>query len=216
MIRNVLGSVIGLVGATAAVWSPFRAWYDGRHGRDYRIAELFSGTGITDSKAPLAASILLAFAFAALLTLIAVVLRSRLLMALAGVVVLGFTVLWMVRQGQAAGSLTVEGGGGGLGDGVANAIGGGLLLLVAAAVLPGRRHRPRRGEGAEAEPYAPYEPTGRHRDEYAPPDRDEYPPPDRAGPDRPPPDQPPRERPWSRRSRHTGRDAPGGRDGPRP
>ncbi|MGW1495412.1 hypothetical protein [Streptomyces sp. NPDC002402] len=136
MIRNVIGSILALIGATAAVWSPFRDWYDGRHGRDYRIQDLFNG--ISDTEAELLGSILLPFAFAALVTLIGLVLRSRLLVALSGVIVLGFTVLWMVRQGQAAGSLTVGGVGGGLGNGVAWAVGGGLLLLVAAAVMSGR------------------------------------------------------------------------------
>ncbi|MFD3536273.1 hypothetical protein [Streptomyces sp. NPDC058664] len=137
MIRNVAGSVLALVGAAAAVWSPFRAWYDGRHGRDYAIGDLF--TGITGDKASLLGSILLPFLFAALVTLVGVVLRSRLLVALAGIVVLGFTILWMVRVGLAEGSLTVGGGGGtGLGDGVANALGGGILLLIGALVMSGR------------------------------------------------------------------------------
>ncbi|MFD4375421.1 hypothetical protein [Streptomyces sp. NPDC058486] len=136
MIRNVVGSVLALVGATAAVWSPFRAWYDGRHGSDYAIGDLF--TGITDAKAEVIGSILLPFAFAALVALLGVVLRSRLLVALAGLVVLGFTVLWMVRVGQAEGSLVVSGDGRGLGDGVANAFGGGVLLLLGALVMSGR------------------------------------------------------------------------------
>lgn len=97
MIRNVLGSVLALAGAAAAVLSPFRDWYDGRLGRHYRIAELF--TGITAARPGPLDSVLLAFLFAALLTVAGVVLRSRLLVAAAGVVVLGFTVLWMVRQG---------------------------------------------------------------------------------------------------------------------
>ncbi|MEU4076611.1 hypothetical protein DEJ45_20955 [Streptomyces venezuelae] len=142
MIRNIAGSVLALAGATAAVWSPFRAWYDGRHGRDYAIDELF--TGITDAKADLLGSMLAPFLFAALLTLLGVVLRSRLLVALAGLVVLGFTVLWMVRVGQAEGSLTVGGDGAGLGDGVANAFGGGVLLLLGALVMSGRSRPERR------------------------------------------------------------------------
>ncbi|WP_443043971.1 hypothetical protein OG905_22875 [Streptomyces sp. NBC_00322] len=136
MIRNVIGSILALIGATAAVWSPFRDWYDGRHGRDYRIQDLFNG--ISDTEAELLGSLLLPFAFAALVTLIGLVLRSRLLVALSGVIVLGFSVLWMVRQGQAAGTLTVGGVGGGLGYGVAMAVGGGVLLLVAAVVMSGR------------------------------------------------------------------------------
>ncbi|MFE7514631.1 hypothetical protein ACFU8I_25900 [Streptomyces sp. NPDC057540] len=139
MIRNIAGSVLALAGATAAVWSPFRAWYDGRHGRDYAIGDLF--TGITQAKADVVGSILLPFAFAALVTLVGVVLRSRLLVALAGLVVLGFTVLWMVRVGQAEGSLAVGPDGAGLGDGVANALGGGVLLLLGALVMSGRRPR---------------------------------------------------------------------------
>ncbi|MGW0390245.1 hypothetical protein ACWDYJ_04960 [Streptomyces sp. NPDC003042] len=151
MIRNVFGSLLGLIGAAAAVWSPFRAWYEGRHGRDYRIEDLFTGTGITDQKAALMGSILLPFLVAALLTLVAIVLRSRLLMALAGVVVLGFAVLWMIRQGQAAGGLSVGGDGQGIGDGVANAFGAGALLLLAAAVMRGRPTR-RPGRHAATEP----------------------------------------------------------------
>lgn len=144
MIRNAIGSLMGLIGATAAVWSPFRAWYDGRPGRDYRIEELFAGSGITDDGAAVLGSLLLPCLFAALLTLLAVVRRSRLLMALAGVVVLGFAVLWMVRQGQAAGGLTVGVEGTGIGSGVATAFGAGALLLLAAAVMRGRPRRSRR------------------------------------------------------------------------
>ncbi|MEU9123396.1 hypothetical protein AB0C96_26600 [Streptomyces sp. NPDC048506] len=137
MVRNVLGSLIALVGATAAVWSPFRPWYDGRHGSDVRIEDLFHG--ITGNAAALFGSILLPMAFAALLTLIGVALRSRVLVALAGLVVLGFTILWMVRQGQAASELTA--GARGLGVGVANALGGGALMLLGALIMRGRNGR---------------------------------------------------------------------------
>ncbi|MFC7306262.1 hypothetical protein ACFQVC_18820 [Streptomyces monticola] len=151
-VRNVIGSILALAGATAAVWSPFRAWYDGRHGRDYRIDELFSGAGVTDAGAQLFGSLFLPFAFAALVTLIGVVLRSRLLIALAGVIVLGFTVLWMVRVGQAEGSMTVDGDGNGLDVGAGNAFVGGAVLLLAALLMAGRARRPRAPE-REPEPY---------------------------------------------------------------
>ncbi|MEU8436867.1 hypothetical protein AB0F18_28965 [Streptomyces sp. NPDC029216] len=151
MIRNAVGSLMGLIGAAAAVWSPFRAWYDGRPGRDYRIEELFSGSGVTTDPPALLGSLLLPFLFAALLTLCAVLRRSRLLMALAGVVVLGVAVLWMVRQGQAAGGLSVGADGQGLGAGAASAFGAGALLLLAAAVMRGRRRRPR-GRDVDLEP----------------------------------------------------------------
>ncbi|MCK8679149.1 hypothetical protein [Streptomyces lichenis] len=137
MIRNAVGSLLALVGAAAAVWSPFLAWYNGRAGRDYAIADLFGG--ITGNEPAPIASLLLPFAFAALLTLFGIVLRSRLLVGLAGLVVLGFTVLWMVRQGQAADSLSIEPDGTGLGWGVGAAAAGGLLLLLAAALMSGRR-----------------------------------------------------------------------------
>ncbi|WP_326770139.1 hypothetical protein OG978_23550 [Streptomyces sp. NBC_01591] len=165
MIRNVLGSVLALTGAAAAVLSPFRDWYDGRLGRHYRIDELF--TGITAGRPGPLGSILLAFLFAAVLTVVGVALRSRLLVAAAGVVVLGFTVLWMVRQGQAAGSLAVAGDGSGLGWGVAGAAAGGVLLLLGAAVMSGRRGARRRlARRARNQPYAA--PGSEHPDTWPP------------------------------------------------
>ncbi|MFF1645378.1 hypothetical protein [Streptomyces sp. NPDC058240] len=153
MIRNVLGSVLALAGAAAAVLSPFRDWYDGRLGRHYRIDELF--TGLTAGRPGPLGSILLAFLFAALLAVVGVVLRSRLLVAASGVVVLGFTVLWMVRQGESVGSLTVAGDGSGPGWGVAEAAAGGVLLLLGAVVMSGRRGAGGRlARRARNEPYA--------------------------------------------------------------
>jgi hypothetical protein len=157
MVRNVLGSVLALIGATAAVWSPFRVWYDGRLGRDYRLAELFSGTGVTAAKAELFGSLVLPFAAAAVVTLVGIVLRSRGLVALAGLIVLGFAVLWMVRLGLAQGSLTVGGDGPGLEMGLLGAVGGGAVLLLAALVMPGRKRR--RGRRRRTTPPAAAEPT---------------------------------------------------------
>ncbi|MFD3512036.1 hypothetical protein [Streptomyces sp. NPDC058663] len=165
MVRNALGSVLALVGAATAVWSPFNAWYDGRHGRDYRIDDLFNG--ITDAKAELVGSLLLPFVFVALVTVVGVLLRSRLLVGLAGLVALGFTVFWMVRQGQAASGLAVNADGSGLGMGVAGALGGGVLILLGAALMRGRRRRARRAGTRRAAPYPQTEET------YAP---DAYPP----------------------------------------
>lgn len=141
MIRNVLGSIVALLGAAAAVLSPFRDWYDGRLGRYYRIDDLF--TGVTGARSDLFGSLWLPFLVAAVLAVVGVVLRFRPMVALAGVLVLGFTVLWMVRQGQAAGSLTVAGDGSGLQRGVAGAAGGGVLLLLGAALMSGRGRRVR-------------------------------------------------------------------------
>ncbi|MFJ8918165.1 hypothetical protein [Streptomyces sp. NPDC102415] len=150
MIRNVLGSVVALVGAAAAVQSPFHSWFGDRLGRDYRIQDLFDGiSGVSSS---VMGSILLPFLFAALVTLVGVVLRLRWVVVLAGLIVIGFTVLWMVRQGQEAGSLTVDGDGNGLGWGVAQALAGGLLLLLGALLMSGRRKRAAR-ERYTADPY---------------------------------------------------------------
>ena len=156
MIRNVLGPVLALLGAAAAVLSPFRDWYDGRLGRHYGIDGLF--TGITGAHPAVLGSVLLPFLFAAVLAVAGVVLRFRPMVAVAGALVLGFTVLWMVRQGQAAGSLTVAGDGSGLQAGVAGAAGGGVLLLLGAALMRGRgggaAWRRRRSRRRRDEPYA--------------------------------------------------------------
>ncbi|GAA2977950.1 hypothetical protein JCM13580A_27480 [Streptomyces drozdowiczii] len=144
MIRNVLGAVLALAGAAAAVLSPFRDWYDGRLGRHYRLGDLFTGTGVTGTHpGGLFGSLWLPFLCAAVVTVLGVLLRSRALVALAGVVVLGFTVLWMVRVFQVTDSLAVEGDGSGLGLGVALALGGGVLILAGAWVMAGRHRAPR-------------------------------------------------------------------------
>ncbi|MDW4897536.1 hypothetical protein RB625_03915 [Streptomyces californicus] len=156
MIRNLLGSLVALAGAASAVLSPFRPWYDGRLGRDYRVRDLFEGITLTESG--VLVSILLPFLAAAALVVLGAVLRSRLVTAFAGVVVLGFTVLWMVRQGQAAGSLAVSGDGSGLRVGVVNALAGGVLMLIGAALMRGRRNRGagrgRRRDQPSGEPFA--------------------------------------------------------------
>lgn len=151
MIRTILASVLALVGAAAAVWSPFRAWYDGRHGSDIRVDDLFTGVGVTPDRAALLGSLFLPLGFAALLTLLGVLLRSRVVLGLAGLLVLGVTILWMIRQAQAAGSLTA--GGDGLDYGVATAFASGALLLLSAALLPTRHPHTRLPPPPQPEPY---------------------------------------------------------------
>ncbi|MEV0746344.1 hypothetical protein AB0I75_14205 [Streptomyces sp. NPDC050273] len=171
MIRNVLGSIVALLGAAAAVLSPFRDWYDGRLGRYYGVDDLF--TGVTAARPGVLGSILLPFLFAAVLAVVGVVLRFRPLVALAGVLVLGFTVLWMVRQGQAAGSLTVAGDGSGLQLGVAGAAGGGVLLLLGAALMSGRgRGRDRGLAGRPDRREQPYAAPGSADPDTWPPTRE--------------------------------------------
>ncbi|WP_211280368.1 hypothetical protein [Streptomyces lushanensis] len=164
MVRNIIGSILALAAAAAAVLSPFLIWFDGRRGQDYRVADLFNG--VTATSSAVAVSLLLPLAFAALVTLIGLVLRSRLLVALAGLIALGFTVLWLVRQAQVSDGLSVSGGGSGLGLGVAYALGGGVVLLLAALVMSGRRAPFPAPEAA----YAPYQEPEPQR--YAPRDED--------------------------------------------
>ncbi|SCE35493.1 hypothetical protein GA0115244_123822 [Streptomyces sp. DvalAA-19] len=140
-IRNTVGLVLAVLGAAAALWAPFRNWYAGRLGHDFRVWELFTGAGITDSGAGLFASLFLPLLVGALLTVLGVAFRSRLLVLVAGIITLGFAVLWMVRQAQAQGSLTVTGDSDGLGSGVGLALLGGLLMLIGSAVMSGRERR---------------------------------------------------------------------------
>ncbi|WP_329178242.1 hypothetical protein [Streptomyces sp. NBC_01477] len=173
MLRNISGSLLALIGAVLAVQSPFRVWYGGRHGSDIRVDDLFTGVGVTPAAAALLGSLFLPLGFAALLALLGVLLRSRSAVGAAGVLVLGVTVLWMVRQGQSAGSLTA--GGDGLDIGVAAAFGGGTLLLLGAAMMPGRttRHiepsppweQPYKKPYADAPAAAPPEPGYRPQDD---------------------------------------------------
>ncbi|WP_305125772.1 hypothetical protein [Streptomyces odontomachi] len=193
VVRNVLGSVIAAIGAAAAVWSPFSAWYDGREGRDFGLSDLFSASGITGHHPELFASLFLSFLAAAVITLAGIVLRSRLLVAGAGVVVLAFTLLWMVREGQAEGSLAVDSSGNGLGLGVARAVGGGLFLLLGALVMRGRRG-PGRHSKAYGVPREPYERHGQGRPADEPEDGEYGPePPPWQQPRRPPPGEDERE-----------------------
>ncbi|MFD3437239.1 hypothetical protein ACFWU3_07015 [Streptomyces sp. NPDC058685] len=132
---------MALVGAAAALWAPFRSWYNGRLGHDFRVWELFTGAGVTNSGAGLFASMFLPLLVGAIVTVLGVIFRSRLLVLVAGIITLGFAILWMVRQGQAQGSLTVTGDSNGLGSGVALALLGGLLMLIGSAVMGGRESR---------------------------------------------------------------------------
>ncbi|MCF6525890.1 hypothetical protein, partial [Streptomyces sp. JJ36] len=140
MVRNLIGSLLALVGAAAAVWSVFRDWYGGREGQDFLLEDLFTPGGVSGSEAALFTGLFLPMAVAALVVVVGVLLRSQLMVALGGLLVLGFAVLWMVRLGMDLGSLTV-GGDTGLASGVGIAVGGGLAVLVGAVVMRGRRKR---------------------------------------------------------------------------
>ncbi|MFF5728244.1 hypothetical protein [[Kitasatospora] papulosa] len=140
-IRNTIGLILAVIGAAAALWAPFRSWYNGRLGEDFRVGELFTGAGVTNSGAGLFASMFLPLLVAAVLTLLGVVFRSRLLVLVAGIITLGFAILWMIRQGQAQGGLTVSGESNGLGIGIGLALLGGVLMLIGSAIMGGRERR---------------------------------------------------------------------------
>lgn len=142
-MRNTIGVVLALVGAAAALLSPFRAWYSGRHGSDIRVQDLFTGISAVDADLP--ASLFLPLGFAAFVTVMAVILLSRPLLALSGLLMLATAALWMFRQSQTAQGLDTDL----LGQGLANAIGSGALLLIAALTARGHpRAAPRSLEGA--------------------------------------------------------------------
>ena len=139
-MRNVVGGLLAVLGAAVTLISPWQAWYNGRHGSTYKFWEVF-GTGITGSKSGIMDSVFLIFLVTAIVAVLGVLMRSRALVFVAGVVAFGFTILWMVRQGQAAGELTVSSNSRGLGAGVAVALGGGLLMIIGALVMTGRPRR---------------------------------------------------------------------------
>ncbi|ACU69035.1 hypothetical protein Caci_0080 [Catenulispora acidiphila DSM 44928] len=140
-MRNLLGSLLAIIGAAATLVSPWQAWYNNRHGSSYKFYEVF-GSGVTLSGSGIMDSVFLVFLITAVLAVAGVVLRSRALVGAAGVIAFGFTILWMVRQGQAAGELTVTGANNrGLGSGVAYAFGGGLLMIIGSLMMTGRTRR---------------------------------------------------------------------------
>jgi hypothetical protein len=199
MIRNSLGSLLALIGAAAVVWSPFRPWYDGRNGRDFRIDQLFGGDGITTTGAALFTGLFLLMLVVAVVAVVGAVLRSRMMVAVAGVLALGFTVLWMVRQGMAAGTLTM-GDVGGVASGAWLALGGSVVLLLASAGMKGRRTTARHGRGSRHLDAAPVAPG--HREESA---RLEQP---YAGPPQEPGAYPPQEPPASQPGQAPGQQMP--------
>jgi len=149
-MRNALGGLLALIGAAATLVSPWQAWYNNRHGSSYKFYEVF-GSGITVSRSGIMDSVFLVFLVTAILAVVGVLMRSRALVLAAGVVAFGFTILWMVRQGQAAGELTITGSNDrGIGSGVAWAFGGGLLMIIGALLMPGYPKRAVVAETPEA------------------------------------------------------------------
>ncbi|MBL1067477.1 hypothetical protein [Streptomyces sp. 7-21] len=141
-LATTLGAILAIATAVTALASPFLDWYGDRNGRDYKWWQLFTGDGITGESANLFTGLFLPMLAAAIIAIIAIPLRSATLMGLAGVLILGFTILWMIRQYQDNDALTI--GENGLGEGVGLGLVSGVLGLLAAAATFGRtkaRHR---------------------------------------------------------------------------
>jgi len=135
--RRLIGTLLGLIAAVAAVWSAFLSWYAGREGSNIRIQDLFEG--ITLDSASTMNSVFLPLAFAALLCLVYAIVGWRSLLVLGGLVCLATTLLWAIRQAQTAAGLQADL----VGWGPQLAAGAGVLMIIAAAVAPAvkRRHR---------------------------------------------------------------------------
>ncbi|UED85780.1 hypothetical protein [Streptomyces profundus] len=145
MVRNSIGAVLALIAAIVGIGSVFFNWYGGRDGRHYRWWDLFNGAGVTGSNAALFAGLFLPMLVAAALAVAGILLRSRLLTALSGVAILGFTILWLVRQYNTTDSLLI--GQGGIKWAMLAALGSGLLMLYAASTMAGRHLAERHGHG---------------------------------------------------------------------
>jgi hypothetical protein len=148
-MRYMIGSLLALLGAAAAVYSPFRPWNAGTHGHDYGFTTLFDG--FTGSKAALMASLFTPLLVAAILAVLGVLAQSRVLVFLGGLIALATVVLWLIQQSRTPGGLSSSS----LGSGIALSLGGAAAMLVGAAVLE-RRHQDTRA-------LAPGEVRGRGR-----------------------------------------------------
>ena len=101
--RRLIGLVLVVAAAVAAVWSAFVAWYGGREGSNIRLGDLFNS--ITSNQSGTFESLLIPLAVSAVLVLAGIVVWWRWLWALGGLVAIATPILWGVRQAQTAGGL---------------------------------------------------------------------------------------------------------------
>lgn len=140
-MRNVLGSVVALVGAAAAMISPFANWHGGQSGLDLHLARLFTSAGPPGPGLPgLLVNFMLPMLVAAVLVALGVLFRSRLPVALGGLLALALAVLWTFRMYGDVGELRF--GAGGVGAGEIIALAAGIMMLLGAMVMAGRREVP--------------------------------------------------------------------------
>ncbi|MFE5736959.1 hypothetical protein [Streptomyces celluloflavus] len=135
-----------LVGGAALVASAFQPWYRGRDPRSVPVTDLI--TGLHDGgTAALATSMLLPLALAAALALLGLGLRSRAVLAVSALLGLATGGLFLVQQIQAVPSDAFHFTD--LRQGLFNAVGGAVFLVIAMAVLPSRESRGAVGRGAD-------------------------------------------------------------------
>ncbi|GAB3111946.1 hypothetical protein GCM10027160_13440 [Streptomyces calidiresistens] len=134
-IRSFTAVPLAVIGAATVVLGSFRPWYGDRLGREIPPAEVFGAVPSPGEAVGAAAGLLPLLIAAATLAVLGLLLRSRLLIGLAGVVGLGLTSMWLGHTYGLENSLLL--GGEGLGPGAPLTLLGGGLLVAAAAVMPG-------------------------------------------------------------------------------
>jgi len=130
--RRLIGLVLVVAAAAAAVWSAFLDWYGSRDGADIRIQDLFNQ--ITLQKANTFGSLLIPMAISAVLVLAGIVVWWRWLWALGGLVAIATAILWGVRQAQDVTGLHSNL----MGNGPAMAACAGAAMLLAAVIATAR------------------------------------------------------------------------------
>jgi hypothetical protein len=130
--RRLIGLVLVVVAAVAAVWSAFLDWYASRNGSDIRIQDLFNS--ITPQKADSLGSLLIPLAISAVLVLAGIIVWWRWLWALGGLVAIATAILWGVRQAQDVTGLHSNL----MGNGPAMAACAGAAMLLAAVIATAR------------------------------------------------------------------------------
>jgi hypothetical protein len=137
MGRTITAVLLGLMGATALVTSAFQPWYGNRDPKEVPLLDLVPGLDGDAGNA--ATSMLLPLVAAAIIVVVALVLRAKALMALAGVIGLATAVLWFVQLDRAEAAPTFQ-----FTDfdpGLWSVSAALFLVAVATAVLPRGRTR---------------------------------------------------------------------------
>ena len=138
--RRLIGLVLVVAAAAAAVWSAFVDWYGDREGQDIRLQDLFNG--ITLQSSDTMASLLIPMLISAVLVLAGILVWWRWLWALGGALVLATVILWAVRQAQTVGGLHS----GLVGAGPWLAASAGAAMLLASVIATKRKSKQRRTE----------------------------------------------------------------------